>query len=85
LIDLNLVLKIVQHDSPHYSSEVKQLEIKIQNKKKRKYFTINGKILTEHTISQAPSLAFKFNRYCHVPPIIKGKFNLKSDRKLEKP
>jgi hypothetical protein len=53
---------------------------KIQNKKKRKYFTLNGKILTEHTITQTPSFAFKFNRDCHVPPIIKGKYNLKSDK-----
>ena len=79
MIDLNLVLKIVQPDSPHYSSGVKKLQIKIQNKKKRKYFTLNGKILTEHTITQTPSFAFKFNRDCHVPPIIKGKYYLKSD------
>jgi hypothetical protein len=73
LVDLDLVLKIVQPESPHFSSEVKQLQVKIQNKKKRKFFTINGKKLTEHTICQTPSFAFKFNRDCQVPPILKGK------------
>ena len=71
--DLNLVLKIVQPELPHCSSEVKQLQIKFLNNKKRKFFTINGQILTENTINQAPSLSFKFSRECQVSTSLKGK------------
>jgi hypothetical protein len=72
--DLDLVLKIVEPEKPHCFSEVKLLQIKIQNKRKRKFFTLDGGILNSHCITQAPSLSFKFNRDCQTPITSKGKY-----------
>jgi len=64
----------VQPEAPHYSSEVKLLLVKIQNKRKKNFFTLNGGILNAHCASKVPSFLFKFNRECQAPIISKGKY-----------
>ncbi len=52
----------MEQESPHYSSEVCQLQIKLSNKKKIQFSTLYRGRLKNLSISQAPYLSYKFNR-----------------------